>query len=217
MYHTRFLKVPFTGASIKTNGKNAKRQLSGSPTIDDSVIISSKIVLTTELGENFFYGAIPVCAEILFISPEVSRKRKRVELVRVGQRTVVGKVISEWRNGMRALQLDVQIPRVKAEEILRNKAHLCERVYAVSAEAVDECPLLYDSKGDPLRLAHMEIESLPFRLIYDVSLGLKRKAAIAVEFDEDNSLYVRREVDMGAYGQLDLVEEIGDSMAKHLW
>ncbi|KAK7205652.1 putative methyltransferase-domain-containing protein [Myxozyma melibiosi] len=218
MYHIRFLKVPY----IVPPPSNTQQSSSKTPKANaGEITVSTKITLTTELGENFFYGSVPVRAEIAYRQNANSsvKKRKRAGSSKDKASSILlGETTALWKNGMRALQLDISIPRKVVEELAADNVQIFERVFINATDAADECPLFFESDDVPLPPTFFEIESMPFRFGQnDAGSTPKQKPAVTISYKNDDSLYVKRHVEMGQSGTLTLAEEIGDSMAKHLW
>ncbi|KAK9452324.1 putative methyltransferase-domain-containing protein [Limtongia smithiae] len=218
MYHVRLLKVPYIAPPPAKQQFTKKGPGANDGSSTKKFMIAATTTLTTELGEYYFYGTATVRASIFLKWEESVRRRKKHKLKKdeSDKDVPVASGTWEWRPGMRALKMSLSLQT----RAIRENSHegrgpkFILRVEVVDDEhLVDENVLYEDEHGGPWKPRFLTIESMPFAIICaDITQPLNAKVA----FDREDALYVVRHAEI-AGDDYTFCEEIGDSMAKHLW
>ncbi|KAK9368133.1 putative methyltransferase-domain-containing protein [Lipomyces kononenkoae] len=219
MYHVRFLKVPYSKClqhSVKSDSskKSSTRANIGKPVTarkpnariqsssPSTCTISFVVTLTTDLGESFFYGNTALSVNLI-ASGQSSSKAVDVTHAKV-----------QWKTGMRALPIELEVSVKKIERIMKNEGK--DVRFYVHVEPSDENDIHLQSNDDPLP-ALLPITSLGFWFSgSEDPRPLKDAIQYAIKYDGANYRYVVRDIPIGTT-TLKLLEETGESIARHLW
>ncbi|KAJ8096837.1 putative methyltransferase-domain-containing protein [Lipomyces tetrasporus] len=225
MYHVRFLKVPYSKCSLSLlksdSPKKSRTKLNDGKAVTAPQIISrpqafsgstctinSVVTLTTDLGEYFFYGNATLSVSLI-ASGQLSSKTTNVIHTKV-----------QWKPGMRALPIELEVSMKQLDRIMKNRG-VDVRFYMrvglnIDGESNDENEIYVDSYGDTLSTV-LPVTSLGF-WFSGAEEWRPRKYDIqwTIRYDNDNQRYVSRDIPIGVTS-LKLVEETGESVARHLW
>ncbi|KAK9465202.1 putative methyltransferase-domain-containing protein [Lipomyces arxii] len=232
MFHIRFLKVPYIKPLQLASSKDQARKLStrsngtnGSMKHGNGMSISklqdskttsnfaacttnAVVTLTTELGDDFFYGNVSLRVQLMFYSSD--------KVITVTETRV------RWKTGMRAISIELEVPTKQVDRISKSYGKDLRYHMRVTADTDNNYELddeaYVDSDGNTMPVGFLSIESMGFFYSgLEESSGIKQaNVPRMIKYDRENNRYVKRELKVGSK-HLQLVEEIGDSMAKHLW
>ncbi|KAK9324111.1 putative methyltransferase-domain-containing protein [Lipomyces orientalis] len=225
MYHVRFLKVPYSKSSRSLLKSDSPKKSSTRPNDAKAVnapqiisrpqafsvstcTINSVVTLTTDLGDYFFYGNATLSVSLI-ASGQLSSKTTNVIHTEV-----------QWKTGMRALPIVLEVSMKQLSRTIKNigadvRFYMRVRLN-MDTEYKDENEIYVDSYGDTLSKV-LPVTSLGFWFS-----GSEERRARAhdtqwtIRYDNDNQRYVSRDIPIGVTS-LKLVEELGESVARHLW
>lgn len=168
--------------------------------LDDRGTVKIVLTITTDLGDSFLNPHEPVPISVSLHDGRATAKSSHqwTRLTASGQQPV-------WKNGMRVLKIEVLMPSRIAQEI--KKAALSS---SQAIEQLDVCITASSNPEQPLRTVDLPFDNTDGRI-----LGLS--APLFLPGQEPEYLAKRR-FRLSLQGSfLELNEEIGESIDRHIW
>lgn len=166
--------------------------------LDDRGNVKIILTITTDLGDAFLSPPEPVSISVcLHDGLTMSKASKPILLTTSGSRPV-------WKDGMRVLKLDVQPPSQVIQGIKKAAINPATR------ETVDICIMASSDPEEPLRTIDLPFDETEGRI-----LGLS--APVSLPGQEPKHLAKRKFRLSPQTSFLELNEEIGESIDRHIW
>lgn len=166
--------------------------------LDDRGKVKIILTITTDLGDAFLSPPKPVPISVcLHDGHTTSTASESIRLTTSGSQSV-------WKDGMRVLKLDVQPPSRVIQGIKTAAVHPAAR------DTVDICIMASSDPEEPLRTVDLPFDETEGRI-----LGLS--APISLLGQEPKYLAKRKFRLSPQTSFLELNEEIGESIDRHIW
>lgn len=167
--------------------------------LDDRGNVKIILTITTDLGDSFLRPPKPVPISVcLYDGRTTPGIPDMIRLAASGQRPV-------WQDGMRVLKLDVMVPSQIAQGIKKTASN-----EPVTCRHADVCIMASEALEEPLKTIYLPFDETEGRI-----LGLS--ALVSLPGQDPEFLAKRRFAPPLPRSVLELNEEIGESIDRHIW